>query len=353
MKKKVFLIVNVSLFIFTIFISKLNSAPIDYPTYPAGPNDLHVGVYAGPLRVGGGDGIGVQSTAEAPTPVGLVWINAGLYCQSGAGTSIPIATPLPLSGYLRLKTGGNDVLVLVSDLFLSATSYLSIGGDIETKYGRIVLDGEFNLGAQTMTFPTSTWPGKINGNGNALNFNSGGGLEHIGGSIELENVYLKGIKAGSIILTDRSKDLVLKNCVIQLDGDFVADFNLDIHGDVFVTGAGHTLCVNRYLNIQEGARLTMDLGTTFSMGYPASINSSSRGILHFNGCDIEIGDNYGLDESVSDGFFMKNGLVVFENRVRINDDSNSKTFTVGEDCDMKILGGARIILDGTTTFSVL
>ena len=138
-----------------------------------------------------------------------------------------------------------------------------------------------------------------------------------------------------------------------MDGDFVADCDLDIYGDVFVTGSGHTLCPNGYLKINKGARLIMDVGTTFSMGYPASITQETEGIIHFNGCNIDIGDNYGLAVNVSDGFFMRNGLVVFENRVKINDDSNGKTFTVGEGCDVKVLGGARIILDGTTTFSVL
>ena len=92
----------------------------------------------------------------------------------------------------------------------------------------------------------------------------------------------------------------------------------------------------------------MDVGTTFSMGYYSRINTFGNGILHFNGCNVEMGDN-----NFDGGLFVEKGLVVFENRVKINDNENNKVFKVGNSSDVKLLSTARIVLDGTTTFSVL
>ncbi len=349
MKKTFLLFIKCALFIFLSLFSLLNYAA----NYPGAGTDRPIGVYPYSLVVRGGDGIGVSTTAEISTPQGMAWLSAGMTVVSGgAGDFVAMATPLPLADEIGLITGGSDFPVLVSDLFLSNHVTLTVGGEFETKYGRIVLNGEFDLSDQTLTFPSSLWPAKINGNGNILNFSNGGTLKHVGGTIELENLFLKGLRTASFLFTDHSQNLKLTNCVLQLDRDCVANFDFEVFGDVLVTGT-HTLCLNRYLIIRDGARLTMDVGTTFSMGYPASVATESTGISHFNGCDIELGDNYGLSTNVSDGFFMRNGLVVFENRVQINDDSNSKAFTLGENCDLINLGGARIILDGTTTFSVL
>lgn len=352
MKKAFILFIKYVLFVFLFLFPYLGYAT-NYPTYPAGSNDVPIGIYPYSLLVRGGDGIGVKGTYEQPPEQGMAWMSAGMTVLAGGGGNyIPIATPLPVVEEIGLIVGGSDFPVLISDLFLSNHVTLTVGGELESKYGRIVLNGEFDLSDQTLTFPSEDWRGKINGNGNILNFSNGGTLKHVDGSIALENLYLKGIRTSSFDFTQRWENLILTNCVLQLDRDFVANFDVEVKGDVLVTGT-HTFCVNRYLILRNGARLIMDVGTTFSMGYPASISGASFGIIHFNGCNIEVGDNYGLDANVSDGFFMKKGLVVFENRVRINDDNKNKTFTVGENCDLKILGGARIILDGTTTFSVL
>ncbi|MBD3273632.1 hypothetical protein GF385_04770 [Candidatus Dependentiae bacterium] len=342
MRKKVFFLFFVLIFKFIL------------PTnYPEAGDDVPVGIYPKSLIVRGGDGIGVQSPDEFPTVQGLVWLAGGFTVVAGGGGNfVPMATPIPVENEIGLIEGGNDFPVLVSDLYLSNHVTLTVGGEMETKYGRIVLNGEFDLSDQTFILPSDGWDAKFNGNGNVLNFSNGGTIKRTG-DLFFENIILKGVQTSSFIFTDRVRNLILTNCKIQLDDDFILDADFEVKGEVLVTGAGHTLCLNRYLIIREGGRLILDEGLTFSMGYPASVAPETEGIIHFNGCDIELGDNYGLDVNQSNGFYMPKGLVVFENRVRINDDSNGKTFLLGENTDLKVLGGANIILDGTTTFSIL
>ena len=141
---------------------------------------------------------------------------------------------------------------------------------------------------------------------------------------------------------------------IQLCGNVC--FNHDVVvkcGELFITGTGYTVCFNKELWVNNGATLKMDYGTTFSLGYHGYIRTSGTGTFHFNGCDIEIGDNYGSGSEINNGFNLKNGQAIFQNRVRISDDSNHKHFIIGENSYARVLSMANVVLDGTTTFSIL
>lgn len=300
-----------------------------------------------------GDKVGFDSTNPGANPYGLFWAAGGIDLQKNATTGhVKFGTPLSVDKELNLNT---DVfLAMARDVYLANGVKLVSSGDVEGKFRALVLTGVFSLEDYTLTF-RKNHNSKISGNGNSIDFSKGGKFvfndDGDPNDLYLENCYLKGLQENSITFLGDARDLFLTNCIIQLDGDFCASFDINIYGDVLITGT-HSFCINRQLRIQDGGHMMMDVGTTFSMGYYGDIDTWGNGVLHFNGCNIEIGENYGQVGDINNGFFLKTGTIIFENEVHINDNQKRKLFQVADGSGIIFLAGAQVVLDGTTTFSI-
>ena len=345
-------------FYFCLFLS----SKILCTDYPGSGTDKPLEIYMNRVILYGGDCVGQTTSGETPPDVdvlGLVWFAGGIDVQAGGGNYVMFSSPFPVGKSIALNDSDLDWLVLMEDFHLSSSVNLLRSGAIEAKYGSIILNGPFNLMGNRITFVggASPWYPNFNGKGNILDFSDGGQLNVRVTLMEMNSVYLKNLTNNSINFSDTDLDaatLTFTNSIIKLGGNVC--FNHDIvvsDGELFITGTGHTICFNKKLEVKNGATLKMDYGTTFSLGYRGYIKTSGTGVFHFNGCDIEIGENYGSGSEINNGFYLKNGRALFQNRVGIGDDSNHKHFTIGEHSDVRFLANSRVLLDGTTTFSLL
>lgn len=341
------------LFYFCLFLTSKNLG-VDYPR--GGVYDRPFEMYMSAKLIRTGDRIGHKALVEDDSlanTLGLVWFAGGIILV--AFTDVPFASPFPVGKKIGL-TDSIGSLSLMEDFHLSSYVDLVASGRIDARYGSIILNGTFNLLGKRISFVagTSTSYPCFNGKGNIIDFSDGGEFNVQVTRMEINNVYLKNLTNNSINFTDGDSTLTFTRSTIKLGGNVC--FNHDVvvqSGDLFITGTGHTICFNKGLWVKNGATLKMDYGTTFSLGYRGYIRTSGTGTFHFNGCDIEIGENYGLGSEINNGFNLKNGRVLFQNRVRINDDSNHKHFIIGEHSQARVLSMANIVLDGTTTFSIL
>ena len=334
------------IFIILFFSSCFNFLFTATVFYPVVGDDLPIEINFGSQVLNAGDNVGIDGS----TAYGLFWAAGGIDIQ-GASGSVDFASPLYVDKELDLD---EDVsLELFSDLRLADGVYLASPGLINTGSGYIVLSGVFGLEDNTLTFVDDH--ANISGNGNAIDFSKGGKIifQETADTYDfyLKNCYLKGLQEDSILFTSITRGLYLTNCILQLDGNFCANFDINVSGEVLVTGT-HSFCINRNLVINDGAQMIMDVGTTFSMGYYGDLDVSANGLLHFNGCNIEIGENYGQSDDINNGLFLKLGSIIFENEVHINDDGNWKLFQIADSANVIFLAGARVILDETTTFSI-
>lgn len=345
-------------FYFCLFLS----SKILCTNYPGSGTDKPLEMYMNRVTLYSGDRIGQATSGENPTDAqiyGLVWFAGGIDIQDGPGSYVFFASPLPVGKSIALNTTWKKNLVLLEDLNLSSSVNLLRSGKMEAKYGSIILNGPFNLMGNSITFTSeqSIRIPNFNGKGNIIDFSDGGQLNVCVDGIEFNSVYLKNLTNNSITFGDVDLDvatLTFTSSIIKLGGNTCFNHNVAVNdGELFVTGTGHTICFNKELWIKNGATLKMDYGTTFSLGYRGYIRTSGTGTFHFNGCDIEIGQNYGTGTEINNGFYLKNGRTLFQNRVRISDDSNHKHFIIGEHSDVRFLANSRVLLDGTTTFSLL
>ncbi|MBD3273634.1 hypothetical protein GF385_04780 [Candidatus Dependentiae bacterium] len=347
---------KIILFIFLFLTFKCFSR-----NFPGSGTDRLVGIYMNRTTLQGGDNVGHAGGEEIPVGdiYGLAWFAGGIDVQAGPNDFIFLSTPFPIGKSIAFNDSYRDFLVIVEDMHLSSSVNLLRSGTVEAKFGSIILNGPLNLMGNRITFTGKNSPHfpNFNGKGNIIDFSNGGKLECTPRLFEINDVYLKNVSGDSIVFADRdlsSATLSFTKCTMQLAGDVVFDHDVVIKsGEFFITGTNFTVCFNRKLEIKNGAKLKMDYGTTFSLGYPGYIQTHGTGTIHFNGCDVEIGDNYGSGSEINNGFNLKNGRVLFENRVRINDNNNYKHFIIGEHSQARLLANARVILEGTTTFSLL
>ena len=350
MKQKINIIFLMSIFVVKILFG------IDYPQ--AG-DDKPVEIYSYRITLTAGDKVG-YSALTSPTVYGLVWFAGGITMAAGSG-SVIFATPLYIDKQISLATG--NVLELADDMFLADGVTLNASGKINAQYGKLLLTGVFDLQDKILTFTTGG-PAYICGNGHVIDFSKGGQIvvADAVNTLYISNVYLKGLRKNSIIFNNKLDDLVINNCVLQMDGNVLFHNDVFMEGDILITGSGFSCCFNRYLGVGSGGNLIMDYGTTFSLGYPAEWYWDKvgnvfiwRGGIHFRGCNIEIGDNRGQSTHsgvYNNGFNVPHAKIIFEDEVLINDNSNNKSFTLGVSSDAIFLSGARVILEGTTTFSI-
>lgn len=337
--KKVFIILFFSLFFEFLFAATY---------YPELADDLPIEINFTTQVLNEGDRVGSYGS----TAYGLFWAAGGIDIQKNASSGTAyFSSPLFVDKELNLD---EDVtVVLYSSLCLANGAYLASSGVFSLLSRTIVLSGVFGLEDNILTF--ITYNAKINGNGNIVDFSKGGKIvfnyNSSSNDLYIDNCYLKGLQEDSILFTNIDRSLFLTNCILQLDDDFCVNFNIDVSGEVLVTGT-HTFCINHQLVINDGACMIMDVGTTFSMGYYGDLDVATNGSLHFNGCNIEIGDNFGQADDINNGLFLRLGSIIFENEVHINDDGKRKFFQIADDASVTLLSGARVILDGTTTFSI-
>lgn len=327
----------VILFGFIFFIKNIIGTNTDYPgaTY-----DRDVCVFTLTHLVTG-DTVGTTSR-------GLCYFttDVGLHIDDGTG-SIFFRTPIPIEGSLRLAEG--ITLYLLSPMILADRVNLTNSGNIQSSAtGGLVLTGPLYL--------NSYWIGGFSsidlsfyGNGNTIFFHAGGSLRQAGArGLVFKNVKLSGISQESLIFR---QNLYLEDTVIDLNSNFCYGGSrssllpLKIYGDVLITGT-HTFCLDAFCEIYDNAKLIFDIGTTFSMGTNGSITmmNNHTGAIHFNGSNILIGDA---------DFNVDYGRIIFENEVTINDSNSHAHFVIGANSQGLALATARILLEGTTTFSVL
>ena len=143
-------------------------------------------------------------------------------------------------------------------------------------------------------------------------------------------------------------DLTLDNIILELHGNYSTGSSrkaLNIYGDIVVTGT-YNFAISGPCNFYDDARLYIGLGTTFVVGTGATFNfyGTKTGGLHFNGCEIYIANN---------DFVANEGNIIFENEVTVVDNNSYRHVVIGPNCTVNSLATARIILESTSTFSVL
>jgi hypothetical protein len=340
--------------IFFLFLFNANFLlrAVDYPNTSGPQYDRYVNVLSDgtdPFPLVAGDLVGWSGTY---IQYGICHFPYGLQTFNGGTGYVDLATPLPVNRYLELSTA--CVLYLRSDLILGGRIDVTSSGRIKGGVDRIILNGPIYLNGNYI----DAWEFSLrfSGNGNTIFFNGGGYMRvrHTGYDFEFRNIVLDGLDIRSARDANNPTgdyNLLLEDVVIKLDSDFC--FNgpgeINIYNDVLVTGT-HTFCLDGACYIYDNARLMFDVGTTFSMGLHGAITMADNhtGSIYFNGCNIIVADNdFNGDET------MVGGRIIFENEVTIDDEGNYGEFVIGANTGVDVLGNARIVLENTTTFSIL
>ncbi len=304
--------------------------------YPGDGTNRHVNVFIN-TKLETGDTVGTTN----PGLCYFVGVN-GLRLDAAGSGSIPFRTPISIEASIELSQ--NIILDLDSDITLAGRVSLNSSGYIKGGSNRIILTGPFYL--QNYWISADGGSIRFSGNGNSIFFNEGGSLRQSDSSYDLEfrSTILNGVKQGSI---PASGDLILYDSIIKLDSDYCFNSSgvLQVYDDVLITGT-HTFCLDAPCEIYDNAKLMFDIGTTFSMGTHGSITIADNhtGMIHFNGSSVLIGTT---------DFNVDYGRIFFENEVTIDDSGNNGEFRIGANMIANVLGSGRVVLENTTTFSVL
>jgi hypothetical protein len=328
------------LFIFFYFLN-VGGAAVNYPTsgFDRILNTLRASGDT-QFQLNAGDTVGWTGSAVGN---GLCWFPGGIETNGGGTGTVEFATPLPVQRYLDLSV--LNVLNLRANLMLGGRIDLLNNGYIQGGTNRICLSGPLYLGVYWIS-ATGNYSIRFSGCNNTIFFNEGGSIKQPNSSYELEfrNTVLNGIGQDSLVAAG---NLILYDSIIRLDSDYCFNSlgSLLIYGDVFITGT-HSFCLDAECSIRDDSKLIFDIGTTFSMGTHGSISfeSTKSGIIYFNGSSILVGDK---------DFDVDSGKIIFENEVTIDDEGNYGKFIVRENTEVDVLGNARVVLENTTTFSIL
>lgn len=324
----------------------INLIATNYPTGSIYSDnaDAKVVIYQNRPTLVDGDNV---SYIDSTNICGFAWMKGGLYINDTSGT-VDFMSPFPVGGSLDLDV---DVTLRIhGDLILAASVGLESGvassGKIDCNGNSIVLSGEFTPDDGYLLFVDSG--ARIFANNNVIDFSPGGSLRIGSGCtfLSIRSAFYRDVKNNSFQVDDPSKTLYFWNSILSISEDVVFDHNVGIVGDVLITGT-HSICFNRNLNLEEDSRLIIDIGTTFSYGASSSINlvgPRRKGTIHFNGCNILIGDN---------DFNMDAGRIIFANEVVIDDENNHRDFVLSADSVVDVVANGRVVLENTTTFSIL
>lgn len=328
---------------------KLTNIP-NSTSYPSDGDTAKISIYQAEKVLVDTDNVGLSGTNDF---YGFAWMKGGFNLNDTSGT-VDFASPFPVGTHINLD--GQLVLRLQSDLILAADIGLEAGvnssGILDCNGNSIVLSGDFSLpsdGVGNERYVEFVDSGaRIFANGNAIDFSPGGYLKVGSGCsyLSFRSAIFRDVKSNSFQFDDSTKTLYLWNSKLSISEDIVFDHNVGIVGDFSVTGT-HMICFNRNLDFYDNGKLVMDIGTTFSFGASSSINlvgPKRKGTIHFNGCNIKIGDQ---------DFNTNGGRILFENQVTIDDEGNYKDFICNAQSLVDVIGNARIVLESTTTFSIL
>lgn len=330
------------IFFILIFFNNLNAT--NYPNSST-ETDRYVNVFylLSDAALAAGDNVSSSGSDQ-----GLCWFRAG-FSLSGTGT-VTMATPIPVDREIFLSD--RVALDLQKDLVLSGSVRLAKSGNVAAGTGSrlensIIMNGPFDLGKNTLRFVSG--PGLIDGNGNFIDFKKRGKItiNSPGYDVKIRNAELRGVHSSNLTPA-KGSSISLDNVLLRMDGDYTANTvtgSLNILGDVVVTGT-YVFTIDGVCNIYNDCNLYFDVGSTLKIGSNAVFNilSRKRGGIYFNGCNIDVS---------SKNFLIEAGNIFFANEVTIDDSNNYKHFVAGPYNAAHVLGAARIVLDGTTTFSIL
>ncbi|KKP23019.1 MAG: hypothetical protein SZ59_C0004G0094 [candidate division TM6 bacterium GW2011_GWF2_28_16] len=313
-------------------------------SYPNDATDRLVNIFTTIQTLNAGDYVSSTGATQ-----GLCWFKAGIKI-AGASGLVNVATPIFVDREIYLD--GQVSLNLQKDLILSGSvricadstsGYISFGTGVFVG-SKLILTGPVDL---ETTVRCTFGAFEIQGNGNSINMRQNTFYPSNATSFKLNNCLLYNIPELGLsnvaypIFTD------LDNVVLKLSNDLDAHSrSLTINGDVSILGPYiftmyYSCSINDASFLHFEPESTLFLNPTFKN---LTFKGNKTGGFHFNGCTIDISN---ADLTINEG------NVIFENEVRIYDGSNNKKFVIGPNCTAHILGGARVILDGTTTFSIL
>ena len=322
-----------------LFLGKneIKAVPTDFPTLG---DDKKVNTFAsGTFVLEEGDTVGTTNrgfcyfTRENGLQIG----------KTAASGHVEFKTPLPIEWKISLHE--EVYLRLAGDMFTSGEVAIASSGYIQGGSNRICLLGPLDLQSYWIS-AIGNYSIRFSGNGNTIFFNEGGSIRQPSSSYDLEfrSTILNGVSQDSLQVDG---NLILYDSTIRLISDYCFNSSgiLKIYDDVLITGT-NTFCLDAPCEIYDNARLMFDIGTTFSMGTHGSITIADNhtGMIHFNGSSVLIG---------ATDFNVDYGRIIFENEVTIDDDGNYGEFIINTNSRADILGCARVVLENTSTFSLL
>jgi len=164
----------------------------------------------------------------------------------------------------------------------------------------------------------------IDGNDNPLILGASGNLFVDNGvTVTLQNMIIKDLSDGKIIMGDLNSQLVLDNVVIWLDGDYsFTQGSFFVHNDVIISGSSHTFKYQSDENsfIMKQSKLNIDNGVRFSYeptpgnddDYLVMIDNTSY--LYLKGSTLYAQDS---------GLVLDTGTVIFDDLVTLSADGQS------------------------------
>lgn len=186
------------------------------------------------------------------------------------GTALAIAVQNTLNssivlngGYLSLEDDlrlGNDAILKKDGLVFFNDRRLSLGGGASTWDDTIAWVMANDMQINNKTTLNGTWvfygDAQINGNGNVLDFSSGGTIYITPGStLRMSSVNLVGLGVGNFFM-GIGANLVLSDVNIEMDADFIFDV-----GNVYVIGDSNIITKNYFLtftnNVANGTKGTL------------------------------------------------------------------------------------------------
>ena len=255
---------------------------------------------------------------------------------------VTFANPFPIGSrgiYLNGLDLNSNRLTFSSDLYLGDETLIEGPGSLSADgIHCLILNGDVKLSEDNINIASGL---RINGGGNILDFNGIGITVEAGQALTLKNIVLRRF-TGAAIGMGAGSSLHLENVVIELTGN--SSFNtgsLSIRGNVIVKGSGYSFTLGADtagLTFEADSILHFDVGTTFDVNKNIFAGNATSA-LHFNGCTVDV---------VGAGLTVDTGLVLFENKVTIQ---GANTFDAAA-ADIRVLSGARVVLDTDAVFKV-
>jgi hypothetical protein len=234
-------------------------------------------------------------------------------------------------------------------------SYISVGNDGD----EVIIIGIQKGGILPLIFDTATLvlnaktvlnaptyfigECKVNGRGKVLRIGDGASLIlRPGAQVVFEDVEIDGIKSNYFRCMTDNGQLMLRNCIFQLDADFTFSRGSILYEeDVFVTGTSKFIYSSaRASTVASLSRLIFSRDLTFS--YAPRVGKKnllymqdSTSKLLLNGCSLH---------STRTGLFLDRGTVLVDNKVTVSSEAKNsgEAFEFGPNLSINVFGGATL-----------